>query len=51
MCLDFLGFELDSQTMEVRLSREKLSELQHLIHQWVEKKSCIPKELQSLTGN
>ena len=49
-CLDFLGFELDSQMMEVRLPREKLSKLQHLIHQWVEKKSCTLKELQSLTG-
>ena len=50
MCLDFLGFELDSWRMEVRLPREKLLELQHLIRQWVAKKSCTRKELKSLTG-
>ena len=49
-CLDFLGFELDSWLMEVRLPQEKLQELQNLIHQWVARKSCTQKDLKSLTG-
>ena len=34
-CLDFLGFEIDSRMMAVRLPQEKLMELQHLIRQEV----------------
>lgn len=50
MCLDFLCFELDSQTMEVPLLWEKSWELQHLFHQWVTMKSCTQKELKLVTG-
>ena len=48
--LEFLGFELDSQSMEVRLSLSKLQELQALIHSWVGRKSCERRELESLVG-
>ena len=48
--LEFLGFELDSQDMEVRLSLAKLRELQTIIHQWVGRKSCERRELESLIG-
>ena len=50
-CLDFLGFELDSQRLEIRLSQKKLTEPQLLVHQWVGKQSCIRKDLESLAGN
>ena len=49
-CLEFLGFELDSQAMKVRLSPTKLRELQTLVHQWVGKKTCERRELESLVG-
>lgn len=48
--LEFLGFELDSQAMEVRLPPVKLRELQALIHSWVGKKSCERRKLESLVG-
>ena len=48
--LDFLGFELDSQAMEVRLCPTKLHELQTLVHQWVGRKMCERRELESFVG-
>ena len=48
--LEFLGFELDSQAMEVRLAQTKLRELRTLIHQWVGRRSCVRRELESLVG-
>lgn len=49
-CLGFLGFELDSGALEIRLPREKLRELQVLVRQWLGRKSCSRKELESLAG-
>ena len=49
-CLDFLGFELDSEAMEIRLPQPKLAELRELIQSWLGRKSCTKKELQSLVG-
>ena len=49
-CLTFLGFELDSVAMEVRLPQAKLSELQSLLQRWIYKDSCLKKELESLVG-
>lgn len=49
-CLEFLGFVLDSQALEVRLSLTKLQELRSLIHWWVGRRSCERKELESLVG-
>ena len=48
--LVFLGIELDSVQMIARLPLDKLHELMVLITQWVNKKWCKPKELQSLVG-
>ena len=49
-CLEFLGFVLDSQALEVRLSQTKLLELRSTIHQWVGRKTCERRELESLVG-
>ena len=46
----FLGIELDSIEMSARLPAEKLTELIDLLREWRNKKSCKPKELQSLVG-
>ena len=51
MCLKFLGFELDSCNMEIRLPGNKLQEIQPLIGQWqLGKKLPTKKELKSLVG-
>ena len=49
-CLKFLGFELDSKKMDVRLPHCKLQELKILLRQWQGKKSSTKKELESLVG-
>ena len=41
--LEFLGFEFNSQAMEVRLARTKLSELRTLIRQCVSRRSCVER--------
>lgn len=46
----FLGIELDTVAMEIRLPREKLQRLQQEIRQWQAQVSCMKKELQSLIG-
>lgn len=50
MSLPFLGIEIDSDAMIVRLPPPKLRELQSLIRAWKRKKACRVKELQSLVG-
>ena len=49
-CMTFLGFELDTEAAEVRLPESKVMELKELLQQWKGKRSCTPKELESLIG-
>ena len=49
-CLTFLGFELDSMAMEIRLPPAKLAELQSILASWSGRRSCCKKELESLVG-
>ena len=52
-CMNFLvilGIELDSVQMTARLPPDKLRDLVLFIKQWIHKKQCKPKELQSLVG-
>ena len=48
--LTFLGIELDTSAMVRRLPQGKLTELQQLVVEWLPKKGCRVKELQSLAG-
>ena len=50
-CLTFLGFEVDSQSLEIRLPATKLSELQSMLLHWLAKERCMWKELASLIGH
>ena len=50
MCLSFLGFEIDTRMMELRLPPSKLKELQELLDQWLGRRSCTRRELESLVG-
>lgn len=49
--LTFLGIEMDTWAMELRLPRGKLVELKVLVHQWLGKRrACKREELESLVG-
>ena len=48
--LVFLGFELDSEAMVIRLPQLKLRELQFHIKSWVGRQSCRKKDLELLVG-
>lgn len=48
--LTFLGFELDSRRLEVRLPHGKLEELRRLVQQWKGKRSGMMRDLESLIG-
>lgn len=48
--LEFLGLELDSIAMEVRLPADKLAYLIELLAVWSTKVSCTLRELDELTG-
>lgn len=46
----FLGIELDSRTMSMRLPEEKLQHLRRLVAQWIQKKAATKRSLLSLIG-
>ncbi len=48
--LTFLGIEIDSMALQLRLPQTKLQELRALVASWKERRSCRRKELESLTG-
>ena len=48
--LTFLGIELDTTKMEVRLPSDKLHMLQATIEEWAVKRSCRKRNLESLIG-
>ena len=49
--LTFLGIEIDSVAMEIRLPADKLTQVQSLLRQWRGKKACTKRELQSITAS
>ena len=48
--LTFLGIELDTVAMTLRLPEEKLRRLQREIGRWTERRGCTKRELLSLIG-
>ena len=50
MCLTFLGLELDSVALEMRLPRDKLADVQRTTSEWAGRRSCRKRELESLVG-
>ena len=48
--LSFLGIELDTVKMELRLPESKLGELRQLLGIWCGKRRCFRQELESLVG-
>ena len=49
--LVFLGIELDTVALELRLPGDKLSRLRSIIAAWRDKKSCTKRDLLSLIGH
>lgn len=47
---DFVGISLDSIKMEARLPLDKLEKCQSLLHEFLDRKSCKRRELESLIG-
>jgi len=50
-CLEFLGIEIDTIAMELRLPQDKLTRLRTLIGEWRLRKACQKKDLQRLVGH
>ena len=49
--LVFLGFELDTNQMVIRLPENKLHRTQSLVRDWLGKKACKKRDLESLLGH
>ena len=47
----FLGFELDTMSMVVRLPQVKLSRIARLVEEWSGRKVCKKRDLESLVGH
>ena len=47
----FLGFELDTNLMVVRLPEEKLRRMAAMVRSWIGKKACQKRDLESLLGH
>ena len=48
--LTYLGIEIDSVAMTIRLPEDKYTALHHQLHSWVSRKKCTKRELLSLIG-
>ena len=48
--LTFLGIKMDTENLILRLPGNKLSTLKETIREWLTRKSCTVKDLQSLAG-
>ena len=49
--ISFLGLELDSMAMEVRLPQEKLRKLKTILGTWRGRKACRKRDILSLIGS
>ena len=49
-CIQFLGMELDSEALEVRLPEDKLQRLKVLLKEWKGRKAGTKRDLLSLIG-
>ena len=47
----FLGFEIDTNALVVRLPEKKLRRIQSLVREWRTRKACRKRELESLLGH
>ena len=50
-CITFLGIEIDSVRMKLRLPEDKLERVKTLVAEWRGRRSCRKRELESLIGH
>ena len=50
MWLTFLGIEMDTENLILCLPVDKLTTLKELVREWLSKKACTLRDLQSLAG-
>ena len=50
-CITFLGIEIDSVRMKLRLPEDKLERVKTLVAEWRGQRSCRKRELESLIGH
>lgn len=48
--MTFLGIEVDSNSMEIRVPQDKLDDIFSILDRWASKKSATKRQLQSLIG-
>ena len=48
--LEFLGFIIDTNKMEIRISQERLDNIIDVLQRWKFKTCCMKRELLSLIG-
>ena len=51
LSLTYLGIEIDSSAMQIRLPQDKLDDLLSRLHDWDQRKKCTKRELLSLIGS
>ncbi len=49
--ITFLGMELDTRSMVVRLPEKRLKALKRMLREWRGMKSCTRRELESIVGH
>ena len=49
--LVFLGFELDTEALEVRLPQPKLQRTRTLVQEWLRRRVCKKRDMESLLGH
>ena len=47
----FLDFQLDTESIEIRLPEEKLRQVLARLQDWAERKACWKRDLESLLGH
>ena len=50
ICITFLGIEMDTQAMELRLPARKLTKVRQTVLEWLDRKAAKRRELESLIG-
>ena len=50
-CITFLGIEIDTMAMEIRLPADKVHKLKELLEAWLGRRGCTRGELESLIGH
>ena len=48
--MDFLGNIVDAEKLRIEVSEQRMKELRQELEQWIDRDTCIKKQLQSIIG-